>query len=391
MDKFEFHYTATSLLAPERMKFKYLLDGYDKEWVDASTRRTAYYTNLPRGRQYVFRVKACNNDGVWNEVGASAMLYLVPYFWETWLFYGLCGMLLLSSGLGAYWLRVRQLQNRSKALEIVVENRTSELRDANIEISRQMEIQTEQAREIELANSSLQEANAALSDSHTALNEAHERSELLLLNVLPEPIAERLKAGERTIADHFDSVSVLFADVVGFTKLSSRTTPEGLVSLLDRLFSNFDRLAEQFGLEKIKTIGDAYMVVGGLPIPTDDHLERVALFALALLPLVNEMADEFEIRGLAMRIGIHTGEVVAGVIGKKKFTYDIWGDTVNTASRMESHGEAGKIHVSEEVYDALKEKFVFEERGEMEVKGKGVMRTFFLTGSTIADHPESDQ
>ncbi len=237
---------------------------------------------------------------------------------------------------------------------------------ATKEILHQQHILEEQAVEIELAN--------------TALHVAHERSEELLLNVLPTIIAERLKSGERTIADKFDSVTVLFADVVGFTQLSASTTPEGLVSLLDALFSGFDELAEQFGLEKIKTIGDAYMVVGGLPIATQDHCERVARFALAMQPLVNDMAEKFAIQGLAMRIGLHTGEVVAGVIGKKKFAYDLWGDTVNTASRMESHGEAGKIHVTEECFNLLKHKFTFEERGKLEVKGKGSMQTYFLTG-----------
>jgi class 3 adenylate cyclase/tetratricopeptide (TPR) repeat protein len=235
---------------------------------------------------------------------------------------------------------------------------------ATKEILHQQHVLEEQAVEIELAN--------------TALHVAHERSEELLLNVLPSAIADRLKSGERTIADKFDSVTVLFADVVGFTKLSASTTPEGLVSLLDALFSGFDELAERYGLEKIKTIGDAYMVVGGLPVLAEDHAERVARFALAMQPLVNEMADKFGMPGLAMRIGLHTGEVVAGVIGKKKFAYDLWGDTVNTASRMESRGEAGKIQVSPEVYELLREKFVFEERGEIEVKGKGKMRTWFL-------------
>jgi class 3 adenylate cyclase len=258
-----------------------------------------------------------------------------------------------------------KLARYSEDLERDVAQRTTDLQSANEEISRQMDVQTEQAREIELAN--------------TSLTEAHEQSERLLLNVLPLPIALRLKSGESMIADRYESVSVLFADIVGFTKLSARTTPEGLVSMLDAMFSRFDTLAEQHGLEKIKTIGDAYMVVGGLPIVADDHCERVARFALLMQPAIEDLADQFELRNLSVRIGIHTGAVVAGVIGRKKFTYDLWGDTVNTASRMESHGETGRVHVSEEVYEVLKERFVFEERGAIEVKGKGVMRTWFLT------------
>ena len=241
------------------------------------------------------------------------------------------------------------------------------------EILRQAAVLTEQASEIEIANTALQEKNVVIET---------ERSEIerLLLNVLPTPIAKRLRRGEQTIADSYDSVSVLFADIVDFTKLSASTTPAGLVSMLDTLFSRFDSLAEVYGLEKIKTIGDAYMVVGGLPIVSDDHSERIARFALGIQSIMAELANEFALPNLSVRIGIHRGPVVAGVIGKKKFAYDLWGDTVNTASRMESHGEAGKIHCSSDVYEILKEKFMFEERGEIEVKGKGMLRTWFLTG-----------
>jgi class 3 adenylate cyclase/tetratricopeptide (TPR) repeat protein len=214
-------------------------------------------------------------------------------------------------------------------------------------------------------------------------------SETLLLNILPQPIAHRLKSGERAIADKFDSVTVLFADIVGFTKISARTSPEELVSGLGSVFAEFDALAHKYHLEKIKTIGDAYMIAGGLPERSLDHCERVAMFALEMLEIMQK--NLFQMAGserISLRIGIHLGSAVAGVIGSSKFAYDIWGDTVNTASRMESHGEAGKIHVSEEVFTALTAKhetkpnrtFTFEERGKIEVKGKGLMRTYFLTG-----------
>ena len=252
----------------------------------------------------------------------------------------------------------QRLARYSQDLERDVADRTRDLQTANEEISRQMEVQAEQAREIE---------------------QAHHESESLLLNILPAPIAHRLKSGERAIADKFDSVTVLFADIVGFTKLSARATPEALVEGLNAIFGRFDALAKEYGLEKIKTIGDAYMVAGGLPERSGDHCERVAMFALEMQAAMREesLRTSTGVR-VELRIGIHTGEAVAGVIGTSKFAYDLWGDTVNTASRMESHGEAGRIHVSEEVYVALKEKFVFEERGEIEVKGKGVMRTWFL-------------
>ena len=236
------------------------------------------------------------------------------------------------------------------------------------EITRQMEIQSEQAREIELTN--------------TALQQAHQESETLLLNILPAPIAHRLKSGERAIAERFESVTVLFADIVGFTKLSATNTPEELVQGLNSLFEQFDTLAQKYGLEKIKTIGDAYMVAGGLPEISQDHCEKVARFALETqIVMKNVTLRTSTGEKVTLRIGIHTGEAVAGVIGTSKFSYDLWGDTVNTASRMESHGEPGRIHCSEEVYEALKDKFVFEERGEIEVKGKGLMRTWFLVGN----------
>jgi class 3 adenylate cyclase len=270
-----------------------------------------------------------------------------------------------------------------------MEELNAQLGEANAEISQQLDILDEQAREIELSNITLQEQNLVieqdrkeLEKSNALLDVAHEQSENLLLNILPAPIALRLKAGERAIADKFDSVTVLFADIVGFTKLSARTTPEALVEGLNTIFGQFDALAKKYNLEKIKTIGDAYMVAGGLPEASEDHAERVALFALDILSAMQDEALRTRSgEKVQLRIGIHTGAAVAGVIGTSKFSYDLWGDTVNTASRMESHGEAGKIHVSEDVFTALQEKFTFEERGEMEVKGKGQMRTWFLVGT----------
>jgi adenylate cyclase len=265
------------------------------------------------------------------------------------------------------------------------------LSDANEEITRQIDLLNEQAREIELNNITLQEQNLVieqdrkeLMQSNALLDVAHEQSESLLLNILPAPIAHRLKSGERAIADKFDSVTVLFADIVGFTKLSARTTPFDLVQGLNTIFGKFDTIAHKYGLEKIKTIGDAYMIAGGLPEPSTDHAERVARFALEVQEVMQDEAL-LTSRGetVQIRIGIHTGEAVAGVIGTSKFTYDLWGDTVNTASRMESHGEAGRVHVSEECFNVLKHQFTFEERGEIEIKGKGGMRTWFLTGGTV--------
>ncbi|GAB4284594.1 MAG: hypothetical protein Fur0025_15440 [Oscillatoriaceae cyanobacterium] len=212
-----------------------------------------------------------------------------------------------------------------------------------------------------------------------ALLREREKSERLLLNILPEPIAEQLKENQRTIAEGFGEVTVLFADIVGFTKLAARVSPTELVHLLNDIFSRFDLLADRHGLEKIKTIGDAYMVVGGLPVSRPDHAAAVAAMALDMQQEVFRFSGEYR-EPFSIRIGINTGPVVAGVIGRKKFIYDLWGDTVNVASRMESHGIPGEIQVTESTYMILRDKFAFQHRGAIRVKGKGEMNTYLLAG-----------
>ncbi|MCB0212078.1 MAG: response regulator [Anaerolineae bacterium] len=206
-----------------------------------------------------------------------------------------------------------------------------------------------------------------------------EKSERLLLNILPKLIADRLKQGQSIIADSFDDVTVLFADIVGFTTLSSHIPPTQLVNILNEIFSMLDQLTEKHNLEKIKTIGDAYMVVGGLPTPRADHARAIADMALEMQDAIAQLQLDSG-QSLNIRTGIHTGPVVAGVIGAKKFSYDLWGDTVNLASRMESHGVAGCIQVTQETYSLLKNDYTFESRGLTAVKGKGNLPTFFLTG-----------
>jgi adenylate cyclase len=213
--------------------------------------------------------------------------------------------------------------------------------------------------------------------AEAALDRAHQRSEELLLNILPPTIAGRLKVENATIADGFADVTVLFADLVGFTKLASRLPPQKVVALLNELFSRFDDVADEFGLEKIKTIGDCYMVAGGLPEPHVDHAGAVAHMALAMLRIVQEFGARTG-ETIDVRIGINSGPVVAGVIGKRKFIYDLWGDTVNIASRMESHGVPGTIQLSESTHQLLDGKFPMQHRGTIEVKGKGAMETWIL-------------
>ncbi len=220
--------------------------------------------------------------------------------------------------------------------------------------------------------------------SEEALYAEQEKSERLLLNILPKAIADRLKQSHGVIADSYESVTVLFADIVSFTRMSSELSPQDLVDLLNLIFSTFDTLCETYGLEKIKTIGDAYMVAGGIPIPTVNHAEAIAAMAL---DMVDKLAELRNLTGkkLQIRVGIHTGAVIAGVIGTQKFIYDLWGDTVNVASRMESHSEVGKIQVTAATYALLKDKFELEERGAIEVKGKGQMQTYWLTGKKITN------
>ncbi len=206
----------------------------------------------------------------------------------------------------------------------------------------------------------------------------HDRANALLLNILPEPIAKRLKTESQTIADGFPETSIMFADIVGFTELASAYNPTELVSLLNDYFSAFDKLTDKYKLEKIKTIGDAYMVASGIPTPCSDHAQKIANFSIEMM---EETAKISQSKGIdiSLRIGINSGPVTAGVIGQKKFIYDLWGDAVNVASRMESHGLPNHIQVTESTYRLLNNTFQFQNRGEIEVKGKGKVNAYILT------------
>jgi adenylate cyclase len=218
-----------------------------------------------------------------------------------------------------------------------------------------------------------------LKRQHEALASEQAKTEQLLLNILPRKIAQRLKAGEEHIADAFPNVSVLFADMVGFTAMSRTMTASALVEVLGDLFSRFDLITEKHGLEKIKTIGDCYMLAGGVPEPSDDHAHAVIDAALEFCTALEDMRERTG-GALRMRIGVHSGPIVAGVIGLRKFTYDLWGDTVNVASRMESTGEPGRIHVSVNTANLIRKDFQLESRGSIEVKSLGQVETFFVNG-----------
>lgn len=219
-----------------------------------------------------------------------------------------------------------------------------------------------------------------VSRAEAAMEVEYSRSEALLTNILPATVAAKLKdPAHGTIADRYDEAAILFADIAGYTEQSSEIPPTELVRFLDRLYTTFDRLVDRHGLEKIKTTGDSYMVVSGVPTPRPDHIEAIADLALDLCRSVAELRDP---RGkpVPMRMGIAAGPVVAGVVGARRFFYDVWGDAVNVASRMESTDIIGRIQVPENVFERLRHDFVLEERGEIEVKGKGMMRTWFLVG-----------
>lgn len=240
-----------------------------------------------------------------------------------------------------------------------------------------MAIQLQDAfHSLELSNQKLENR---VKERTLELQQEKERSEQLLLNILPETIAAQLKENQDSIAEHYDEVTILFADIVGFTSLSQQLEPLALVELLNHLFSQFDNLAEELGLEKIKTIGDAYMVAAGLPMHRGDHASVIAEMGLLMLDIIENYRRENN-SNLQIRIGMNTGMVIAGVIGTKKFIYDLWGDTVNVASRMESSGEAGRIQVTQASYEKLHHLYLLESRGEVDIKGKGLMETYWLVG-----------
>ncbi|OHC64284.1 MAG: hypothetical protein A3H93_14040 [Rhodocyclales bacterium RIFCSPLOWO2_02_FULL_63_24] len=214
------------------------------------------------------------------------------------------------------------------------------------------------------------------------LRSEQEKSENLLLNILPRDIAAVLKSGRRTIADHYEDVSILFADVVNFTPLSERMRAEDLVEMLNEVFSHFDELAEKYGIEKIKTIGDCYMAASGVPLPRPDSARLLVRMALDIREYI--ASHEFVGQRLKLRIGINSGPIVAGVIGRRKFIYDLWGDAVNVASRMESSGSEGAIQVTRGTYERIKDQFVCEARGTVNLKGKGPIEIWHVVGETAA-------
>lgn len=231
-------------------------------------------------------------------------------------------------------------------------------------------------------------SNVLIDQQKLAIAKQKQRADELLHSILPEPIADRLIVGTPNIADAYADVTVLFADLAKFTELSNTVSPRNLVRILNSIFSAFDEVAESCGVEKIKTIGDAYMAACGVPDEVEDHPERILRLALGMCDAVAVMRKELPYFDLQVRIGIHTGPCIAGVIGRKRFIYDLWGDTVNLASRMESNGLPGRVQVSEATYLRTKHLYNFEERGSIPIKGRGMMKTYILVGILPMENSE---
>ena len=338
-------YGCVSLSDQGAVRYQFMLDGLEKDWQPVTAETDAHYPGLTPG-QYVFRVKARNRSGVWSEPVLYHFTVLPPWY-KTWWFYSVMAVILIGSIWSYVKFRERQLRLRNIVLEQKVEERTAEV--------------VAQSKEIEGQKG---------------------RIEDLLLNILPKEISEELKEKGKATARRHEEVTVMFTDMKGFTRIAEKMTPEELVNELDDCFIHFDDIIGRFGLEKIKTIGDSYMCAGGVPTSDPNHAYKSVLAALEVRELMSKWKRERESKGKepwVLRIGVHTGPVVAGVVGKRKFAYDIWGDTVNTASRMESSGEPGEVNISGSTYQLVKDRFDCVHRGQVDAKNKGRIDMYFVT------------
>ena len=325
---FSFQFTLANFANPSAHLFSYKLDGFDKEWSKASNYNVARYNNVPHG-DYIFRVRAKSGNGDWNKSEFSLPIHVQKAFFKTWWFIGLSVISIIATFLAISQYRLRQANKTEILLRKKVRNRTKDL-------------ETEK-----------------------------KKSDDLLLNILPHQIAEELKTAGTVKAKRHEQVTVFLSDFIGFTLISQQLEPEELVNEIDFYFSAFDRIVEKHGLEKIKTIGDAYMCVGGLMQSQDLGAKEVVAAALEIQEFIkdtNEKRKSQQMPFFETRIGIHTGPVVSGVVGTKKFAYDIWGDTVNVAARLEDKGAEGKVNISQSTYDLIKDTFECEDRGEIKIK-----------------------
>jgi len=335
---FTLNFALTNFKNPTGNFYSYMLEGYDEEWSESSTATFARFNGIPAGK-YTFKVKAASNKNEWNEKELAVEIMVKQAFYKTRKFIiasilGLAGIFYLF-----YRWRVHQLMDHERKLELEVKARTTEL------------------------------------------EREKKKSDDLLLNILPAETAEELKKYGKAKAKRYDSVTVFFSDFKDFSKITQSLPPEQLVDEIDFCFKNFDRIIERYNLEKIKTIGDAYMCVSGMSVQDDQSVVNLIAAALEIQEFMNRQAKERKAKGqpfFEARIGMHTGSVVAGIVGIKKFAFDIWGDTVNTASRMEQSGEVGKVNISESTYQLIKNHFDCEHRGKILVKHKGEIDMYFV-------------
>lgn len=340
---FTFQFALANYANPSAHTYSYKLDGFDKEWSKASSYNIARYNNVPHG-DYVFRVRAKSGNRDWNEEELSIAVKVNKAFFKTWWFIGLSIIGIIATFLAISQYRLNQANKRELELRQKVRDRTNEL-------------------EIEV-----------------------KKSDDLLLNILPANIAEELKTNGAVKAKRHESVTVFLSDFIGFTKVSQQLEPEELVHEIDFYFSEFDSIVEKHCLEKIKTIGDAYMCVGGISNRKEESAKNVVLAALEIQEFIRKTTKErlkSNIPHFETRIGIHTGPVVSGVVGIKKFAYDIWGDTVNIAARLEDKGEKGKVNISRTTYELIKNEFEFEKRGKVKIKHNEEMDMFFVEKQRI--------
>lgn len=336
-------------MTTDKVSYSFKLEGQDENWTPFSLNPSVQYSNIQPGT-YTFKAKAIHSNRVESESALSYSFTVLPPWWSLWYVQAGAAVILLLVVILIIKTREKVLREQNRLLEQTVAERTEEV--------------VKEKKQVE---------------------KLYNRSEELLLNILPVETAEELKTKGHVEAELIDEVTVLFTDFKGFTALSEQLTPKELVRDIHECFSEFDRIMQKHGVEKIKTIGDAYMAAGGLPQPNSTHAVDVVNAALEMVAFVEEGKVTKKLKGLPffeVRVGVHTGPVVAGVVGIKKFQYDIWGDTVNTASRMESSGEPGKVNISESTYQLVKDRFRCQYRGKIAAKGKGELEMYFVESVT---------
>lgn len=337
---FNFNFALANFKNPTANIYSYKLEGYDQAWSEPSSSTTARFNTIPAGT-YTFRVRASSNKNDWNEKELAITIKVKQAYYKSRWFIALCALLGAGFLYLAYQYRIYKIRENEQKLEKEVQYRTNEL------------------------------------------EREKKKSDDLLLNILPAETAEELKKYGKSKAKRYDSVTVFFSDFKDFTKISQRLGPEQLVAEIDFCFKNFDRIIEKYQLEKIKTIGDAYMCVSGIPVKEENNAIQMVSAAIEIQEFMDRTAKDKKEKGqpfFEARIGMHTGPVVAGIVGIKKFAFDIWGDTVNTAARMEQNGEERRVNVSESTYQLIKDKFECEHRGKVMVKHIGEIDMYFVTG-----------